>query len=47
MSRAEPLTPEDPPHGCFADLVTVVPLEGRIERRKVLGRLINEYHRAA
>ncbi|MER5327096.1 integrase core domain-containing protein [Streptosporangium roseum] len=26
---------------------TVVPLEGRVERRKVLGGLINEYHRAA
>ena len=26
---------------------TVVPLEGRIKRRKVLGGLINEYHRAA
>ncbi|MEO3802016.1 hypothetical protein [Nonomuraea sp. B1E8] len=26
---------------------TVVPLEGRIERRKVLDELINEYHRAA
>ncbi|MDX3107520.1 integrase core domain-containing protein [Nonomuraea angiospora] len=26
---------------------TVVPLEGRIERRKVLDGLINEYHRAA
>jgi hypothetical protein len=25
----------------------VVPLEGRIERRRVLGGLINEYHRAA
>ncbi|MBB5962537.1 integrase core domain-containing protein [Planomonospora venezuelensis] len=26
---------------------TAVPLEGRIERRKVLGGLIDEYHRAA
>jgi hypothetical protein len=26
---------------------TVMPLEGRIERRRVLGGLINEYHRAA
>ncbi|WP_424534782.1 hypothetical protein ACOZ38_31905 [Sphaerisporangium viridialbum] len=26
---------------------TVVPLEGRIKRREVLGGLINEYHRAA
>jgi hypothetical protein len=26
---------------------TVLPLEGRIERRKVLCGLINEYHRAA
>jgi transposase InsO family protein len=26
---------------------TVVPLEGRIERRKILDGLINEYHRAA
>ncbi|MBB3727363.1 hypothetical protein [Nonomuraea dietziae] len=29
------------------DEQTVAPLEGRIERRKVLGGLINEYHRAA
>ncbi len=29
------------------DEQTVVPLEGRIERRRVLGGLINEYHRAA
>jgi hypothetical protein len=29
------------------DEQAVVPLEGRIERRKVLGGLINEYHRAA
>ncbi|GHH72523.1 hypothetical protein GCM10017673_27590 [Streptosporangium violaceochromogenes] len=29
------------------DEQTVVPLEGRLERRKVLGGLINEYHRAA
>ncbi|WP_344860444.1 hypothetical protein [Planomonospora alba] len=26
---------------------TVVPLEGRIGRRRVFGGLINEYHRAA
>ncbi|MEU7900431.1 hypothetical protein AB0B45_47315 [Nonomuraea sp. NPDC049152] len=25
----------------------ILPLEGRIKRRKVLGGLINEYHRAA
>jgi hypothetical protein len=29
------------------DEQTVVPLEGRIERRRALGGLINEYHRAA
>ncbi len=29
------------------DEQTVMPLEGWIERRKVLGGLINEYHRAA
>jgi hypothetical protein len=29
------------------DEQAVVPLEGRIERRKVLGGLINAYHRAA
>ncbi|WP_196438825.1 integrase core domain-containing protein [Planomonospora sp. ID67723] len=29
------------------DEQAVVPLEGRIERRRVLGGLINEYHRAA
>ncbi|MDX3104758.1 integrase core domain-containing protein [Nonomuraea angiospora] len=29
------------------DARTVAPLEGRIERRRVLGGLINEYHRAA
>jgi hypothetical protein len=26
---------------------TVIPMEGGIHRRKVLGELINEYHRAA
>ncbi|WP_237105409.1 hypothetical protein [Nonomuraea sp. MG754425] len=29
------------------DEQTVVSLEGRIERRRVLGGLINKYHRAA
>lgn len=39
QSRAQP----PPDH----DEQTVVPLEGRIERRRALGGSINEYHRAA